>query len=579
MLLTVIVPVTVIMGITFVYTRGIIRDMIVDETEQLFIEGKQSLTNYFEDINRASLFIYYNQVMERNITTVLEEEYDNDTEDFILQTLSIMKTYEDDVEQVYLALDEIEHQYLLRGFMLVDREMSLKERQQPFYQTDDETYIEATQSIRDYGINHIVTIERDVVSFVRNIYDLPSDRYIGQLVLDINADIFEELLGNLYSGEEKLQLVDISNGTIVYSTDHSEMGRSFDRARMANLIGRIGRDTYNYESAAGTEGSLYVFDRIQEQYMDYMIIKIIPNSQIYAEINTALASITVLVIILIGFVLLASYVNTYIFTRPIQNLVDSIRSIREGDIQHKVEVTNEDEYGQLQVHFNEMMDAINRHIEVEYQLQIENTRNELRALQSQINPHFMNNTLQSIGTEMLKEGNTKAYGLVVKLANMMQYSMGHQKSVVTMMDEVTYCNNYLELQKNRFQEAFDYEIHCDESVKGALVPKMVLQPLIENYFIHGLDRNTSEGYISIKIKSAEERITIDVQDNGRSTDDANIHRLNSAITSTVGSDGSIGIYNVIRRLNLRFENDVEAEVSNLNGLGFGVHISIPKQLA
>lgn len=573
MLITVVLPILFVTGSYYYVTRKVVRDMMISESEQLFREGKKSFTNYFENINRASFFVYYNQVKEKSLSTVIDKEYDNDTENFILETMSIIRSYEEDIEQVYLYLTDIEHAYLLRSYMLVDQEIALSTSKESLLSTDKEVYIKPIHDISDYNLKHIVTYEREVVSFVRTIYQVPSKKIVGQVVIDLNANIFDELFENLYTKEEKLMLIDVKEKNIVYSTKTEEIGKKAKHDIMEEALQQINNGVHSFEWNKENENSMYIVDRITEQYMDYLLIKSVPMSTVYAELNNTLNVIGILLIFSILLAFAASSLNTILFTRPIHDLVSSIRKIREGDINRKVEVTNKDEYGELQVHFNNMMDAINEHIEQEYALQIENTKNELKALQSQINPHFLNNTLQSIGTEMLKEGNTKAYRLLVMLAGMMKYSMEHTSPIVKVIDEVEYSRNYLELQKNRFDDVFQYTIEVEEKVKEYVLPKMTLQPLIENYFMHGLDKERKDNEIYILITEVYEQIHIEICNNGKVASSEEIKKINEKIQmNQISDDTSIGITNVNRRLRLHFDNQARMYVDNQEGKGFKVDI-------
>ena len=164
----------------------------------------------------------------------------------------------------------------------------------------------------------------------------------------------------------------------------------------------------------------------------------------------------------------------------------------------KFQSLGNDEMGYLGARFNEMIGKINRLINREYKLEIENKTNQLKVLQSQINPHFLYNALQSIGTIALKNNVPQIYSLINHLSKIMRYSMNMDQDVVPLANELNYIEAYLLLQKERFGDQLDYKINATEEVKPVLIPKMVIQPIIENYFKHGFDDRYGVGAILVE---------------------------------------------------------------------------------
>jgi len=570
MLVTVIIPLILIGIVTYVQTRNVVRDMMVQETEQLFSEGKRSLTNYFEDIDQASLFIYHNQLIEKSLSTVLDGDYDAEAERFFMETLSTVRAYEDEIVQVYLGIEAFDRTFLLREYMLADQRARMGTI---VYDMDQDAMLYPVHTLEDYGILHVMTLNGRVVSYVRNLYEVPSKEVIGQIVIDLDSRVFEKLLSELYREGEALRLIDLTKNIILFSTDQEEIGQSLESDLLERSIGQRVSYPFSYEY----DDQLFVSDRISTDYMDLLLLKGIPTSSAYDNLNDSLSLIAVLVTLMIIIVSVGVTINSFYMTAPIGSLLATIRRIRKGDIRELAEVTNEDEFGQLQQHFNEMMLSINEHIDMEYRLKMENTRSELKALQSQINSHFMNNTLQSIGTETLREGNKKAYNLIVMLGEMMQYSMRHQKTIVTLEEEIRYCHHYLELQKNRFQERFSYDLEVSSDLEQCLVPKMLIQPLVENSFIHGFTKAVTEGKIIITIVEEKDQIVLNINDNGVGVDPETVKELNRKLRETsLVEESSIGLINVNQRLKLYFGQEASITIDSALGKGFRSRTVLPK---
>ncbi|MGV2805292.1 histidine kinase, partial [Clostridium perfringens] len=201
-------------------------------------------------------------------------------------------------------------------------------------------------------------------------------------------------------------------------------------------------------------------------------------------------------------------------------LVGLMSQVKSGRMTVDISSSRKDEIGTLHRRFGSMMDTINNLILQEYKLKLANRTNQLRALQAQVNPHFMNNALQTIGTLALEHGMKRIYSLISALARMMRYSMYNTDKPVTLATELDHIKDYVELQKERFENQFDYRYDVDESTLQVLIPKMLVQPLIENFFKHGMNPLAENNYIALKSKRLSASIVqITVEDNGNGMQD------------------------------------------------------------
>ena len=228
----------------------------------------------------------------------------------------------------------------------------------------------------------------------------------------------------------------------------------------------------------------------------WKLIKITPSHFLFHDARqTAFINILVGIgvgmmgLIMIGFV-------SYRITRPIKILSKKVRSIEGGNMNVPFEHKGEDEIGHLEKHMKDMMDRINHHIEREYKLDIENRKNQFRALKSQVNPHFLFNALQSIGAVALRSQSPNVYELVTSLSKMMRYSIRADQWVLV-RDEVNYIQAYLSLQMERFGKDINVSIKLNEEIQRMKIPSMVIQPLVENFFKHCYEEGFQDAHLSI----------------------------------------------------------------------------------
>jgi two-component system sensor histidine kinase YesM len=270
-------------------------------------------------------------------------------------------------------------------------------------------------------------------------------------------------------------------------------------------------------------------------------------------------------------------------TAPIKVLIANMKKVEKGVFEADFESLGNDEIGMLGRHFKLMISKINELIEREYKLEIENKSSQLRVLQSQINPHFLYNAFQSIGTLALKLKAVQVYSLLNSLSNIMRYSMNMKDDIVPFLAEVNHVKSYLNLQKQRFDEQFEFELNIEKSVEEVLVPKMILQPIVENCFKHGFDQQLEKATIVITARGEHDHhLCISIEDNGVGVNDHDLEKLRREL-SDGGSDvnrksAGIGLKNIYDRLRIYYSNQVEMDVYSSEEGGFTVTIIIPRDI-
>lgn len=200
-------------------------------------------------------------------------------------------------------------------------------------------------------------------------------------------------------------------------------------------------------------------------------------------------------------------------TRPIVNLARSMKSATLRHFEEKT-VHSLDEIGLLERGYNSMMRRIKELIDVEYRNEIELKNAHLKALQAQINPHFLNNTLHLIGGMALAKGAPDIYRITRVVGDLLRYSIGSGDDVVTLADELEHMRNYLFIQEQRFAGRCSVSVAVDESLLAARIPKFTLQPVVENAFEHGLQRQEGAWRVDVRVKRIGHRIAILIRDNG-----------------------------------------------------------------
>lgn len=260
--------------------------------------------------------------------------------------------------------------------------------------------------------------------------------------------------------------------------------------------------------------------------------------------------------------------------RPIRIMTDTIEKVSGGDLSLRVEVMTEDEIGTLSQEFNEMLDHIEDLIHQVVEEERQKKDAELEALQYQITPHFLYNTLNSIKYAALIKGEKELGGLIGDFVELLQASINKKGTFLTVADEVHILENYIRLQEFRYEGRFHVTFDIDQDALGCYIPRLILQPLVENALLHGMNMKEEKGELRIEGWVAEGALTLSVSDNGRGMSAEQIDALLSSKAKKTSGLSAIGIPNIKERLELYYEEKGGIQYVS-NELGTTASIFLP----
>lgn len=307
------------------------------------------------------------------------------------------------------------------------------------------------------------------------------------------------------------------------------------------------------------------------------ILSGVPNKTIInALVPTSLSGILVAVLAVVSSII-CSVVYSSAVSRPIIDLSSKMKNITVSDFSEKLAENRRDEIGVLQDSFDKMIERNRELIDQKYKSEIEKRNAQLNALQTQINPHFMYNTLQVIGGMALDNQVPQVYDMTLALSDIMRYSLNSAKETVTLEEEIKYLNSYLMIQNERFGGRIQTEINIAEETKSVQIPKLILQPIVENCIEHGLSEKQGPWVIQITGKTENEDLIIEIKDNGVGISEEKLREISSMLqsdTETMLDSGKhIGIINVNARIRLScHENQYGVTIKSNSGNGTSVFI-------
>ena len=267
--------------------------------------------------------------------------------------------------------------------------------------------------------------------------------------------------------------------------------------------------------------------------------------------------------------------NISLIMDPIQKLRDSMKKVQEGDFSvSDVVVDSKNEIGSLTKSFDVMTHKIHELMEQNVHEQEEKRKSELKALQSQINPHFLYNTLDSIIWMAEGKKNEEVVLMTASLARLLRQSISNEDEVVPIANEVEYARGYLTIQKMRYKDKLEFQIDVDSSILYIPLIKLVLQPIIENAIYHGLKYKESKGLLIVKGFMKDGNAVLQIIDDGVGMDEETLAHIYDRHKVNYHSNG-VGVYNVQKRLKLYYGDDYGITYESEKGKGTTATITIP----
>ncbi|MFC3883649.1 sensor histidine kinase [Bacillus songklensis] len=584
LMIVTVLPFGASIAITYYHTKESLKDRFLSTNYHVVENGKDDIMTYLRDMSQITSRLYgYNPFMNVLRYGVSSDLRQNQEE--VNRILMYLFHTRPEIEQMHLYIHKDNDSYTIYHSRLSGRGKYEEVYTHPYYfrlgQSNDYTVIEPPHMI--YSYNNLSVIPesemKNVLSFHNMIRDVPSDRFLGFLSIDINLSQLGAIADRLYTkGAEDFYIMN-EDGIVVYSSEQKLIGEE-NKEEWFQHVKKASSSSHNLEWKDDQFSGVIVHEKFPAPFKGWVIVKRIPYDLLYKSArDTAFINILIGIITLM-IVVLATMAVSIKFTSPIKVLIENMKRVEKGEFQADFDSLGNDEFGMLGRHFKSMITTINDLIQREYKLEIENKSTQLRVLQSQINPHFLYNALQSIGTLALKHKAVQVYSLLTSLSNIMRYSMNMKEDVVSFIQEVQHVKSYLVLQKQRFHDRFEYELNIRDEVKNILLPKMILQPIVENCFKHGFDQKVEKGLIYIDAFLKDQgSVCISVKDNGKGVNEEELKSIQSEIMGINHLNSkkreAIGLKNIYDRLQIYYSHQAKMTIESNENDGFTVIIEVP----
>lgn len=551
----ILIPVTVMSLIYSLTVKDIIKNKYTETAIQSVSETGEKINFILNDIQEFSTVITSNP----ELLYMLNHRYEYRVDEFerVLRNFILSR---DDIEVIDLIQQDTYYSVGAKKVNWMKRiSPELEESSgQPLWlpTKSEEIEILSGKFKRNY-----FTIARKVVDF--NTLDT-----YGYLLIDLEEMTLEQAYGELKDSDNTEVMICDAQGNIISHTDKSKIGSSIKEEPYARevLADKTGHNYTIYQSEVA------IYSTIETN--GWKLIKTIPTEYMYGELYRIQRYLLIGGVLYSILIILYFLFFSFRYTEPMMKMMGVIKKVEQGDLSARTEVKTSDEVGQLGHSLNNMIGEMQKLIDQLIREEQEKKEVELEALHAQINPHFLYNTLNTIKWMAKIQGNNSVSKAITALVKLLRISTNLGRDMISLNEEIDYVKNYMVIQKLRFNKAMHVDYHIDENCRNIMVPKLILQPIVENSIIYGMEDETKELHTRIDAYLDNDQLMIEIQDDGPGIE-PEILKTIFVNDSSKSKFSKVGLNNVNQRIKLYCGAEYGLKIETEPGRGTRVFMNLP----
>lgn len=563
--------------VMYSYSYHIRREEIVENNIQIL---HQVNTNYLagiiEDIDTASMEIFFNKVFwKKNEQSPVNED------DQIYNILASQYHSDNDLNSIYLYSSASNKFYIMDEASFNQIPVKSSASTLYIFNGDDlqkMPWYEAAQKNKGLVVSLATEIRHDnqhIICFSRYMkYPLKNNDYYFVISLNLDISKFDTLCHQLNNDSEELMI--FNQEKLIYNSSNqpdevvNDLARAIQKQKEAN---------YWFTTKINSRKYVVIGDRCEDN--GWTMLKLVPHNEMNRDVKLQFwTNCLIVIFIFSGGIFCLSYIINRTM-KPIENLAETMRHYRQGNCYEKPELSGRlDEVGTLYSSFEKMNVRINMLIESEYQSQIQEKQARLEALQAQLDPHFLYNTLQTISGIAIENNVFEIEDINNSLSEILRYSLNNSKQLVKIEEEVKIVQDYMNIQKYRFGDRLNLKIDLSSSALELRVPVFFLQLPVENAIKHGMEKSVHTVNIHIYDTQTKHIFNIHIEDDGHGVTK---ERLDEIRTMLRGEDRAEykeykpkGLVNLNERIRQQFGSDYGVWIDHMAEGGTQVVLTVPK---
>ena len=542
----------------------------LDEAKLLLLERiNETISTNLKNVQVYSDFLYGNKELNKLLSmNNYRNEYESLKTDNLIKS-NLVKNfilYGDDDYYVEILAENGKKYSTLSDDVKVDFCDLNKIKRDTWYKSLQEN--SRIHYIPEYYNKELFKKGKYTINCMRIIKNFNSGREIALMNIVIKNSYFDNLFNkSVDGGNHSIVLLDKSYKIIEGNTDLELEGASLIKVRNANK---------GYYKIKANNSKLYF---VTNEMTSWKLIMYEKNAKFVIPTPGV-----IVILVSMGFLILSifmSYYNSKYINKSIQKLKRGMKTVSVGNLSFRADENSDDELVELSVQFNKMVNKIEELMCTVSKQDEEKRVLELRALQAQISPHFLYNTLASIRFLIDMGTPERAEECLVALARLLNITFSDYRKLIPLGDELEALKNYLILMQNRYQDKFTWEIEMESEMDEYLIPRISIQPIVENTILHGFSKKLGRGHIYINLHKCGSNYTINIKDDGIGADIEEIEKKLSSPEEVFDKkqSGGIGINNVEKRIKLFFGDNYGIRVYKNSDGGLTSVITLPIKIS
>ena len=534
-----------------------------------------SLDNYFTDIVTSLEMVSTNPFVETSLLNYgTNSSYTNYTNtQQIVDILQNIKSLKPDINNIFIfnpnfyikssLMEPIKLNSPFLKSVWNKAELDSKQMQPTFFSTHSPDYYYSDS--RDQKVVSMSYPIRDILHF--------GTTNLALCFIDFNFDKIAQIIEHSTLGKSDRIILLTNSGSIIYSTDPAFQAGANDLNGL-NVKQIFQNDTGNYNTSFESENLLVNYST--SKVTGWKLVYLSKISEIQKNVNQTAIITIYLVLTVVAISIILSIMISRKSAKPIIELMNHMREVGRGNF--AIRMSEEDNYSEFKIlngGFNMMANKINVLFDEVYTGKIKQREAEFKALESNIHPHFLNNTLQVIHSLAILERTQDIEHVVTALGNLLEYSIYQKEKKVLIFKEMNYIQDYLKIQNIRYDNTIQVSIDIEDKVNLCYISKFLLQPIVENAIYHGLDKIAGERFLSIKGYLLEDQIHFEIQDNGIGMTEQELQAIVLNLEHKTLSETSIGLSNVQERIKIEYGPQFGMKLYSAYQKGTKVELVIP----
>jgi two-component system, sensor histidine kinase YesM len=582
LLINSIIPILIITFIAVTNYSLLLNKAIISFTSALINNYKDETDDSLAEIKRVSLTLIFQQTSEENnVLRILRKQLQQNVQTNNFKLLSATRKINLTIESFLYSHNYINGIYFfLNNGAVFSASKNYELRYN--YHPEGSLWYQETLAAKgklissEVKVHDFLLTSEPTILFSSVIYDPDTAKQLGVLLIDCNLDIFSNIIKNPAPNQATVFLLN-QQGKLLNTSGKTSINKNLQTSFMQKITRQP-----NGIFLDPSHNNYVLFETLSEQ--KWKIVAEFPVEKLRYKFKRTIDFSIFFIIASIILSLFAAILFSDYFSKPIIRLANLMKISHDTQnlIINEQYRNRRDEIGALYQYFESLIDRINNLIKDKYQTQLIVMDTEMKALESQINSHFLYNTLESINSIAEIEGVEKITVMTKALGDMFRYSIKTDSELVSLAEELKHIQNYLVIQKIRYDDKIELDLNIEPDLLNCKILKLILQPIVENAICHGLESKKNTEKVKVKAYLEQDQICFQISDNGVGIPPQQLKKIRATLSEKPEFEGlghrnkrGIGIVNVHARIQLYYGQNYGLTISSKLNEGTCIQIIIP----